>query len=145
MLESACTHARLDHDIRDLFMGHTGSQSKTYRGKSRGELEYYYEMVESKITIQIDESNDEIDRLYEELLKTKQDDKSVIEQLKVEIQEKSLESTKKIDSDHNLLLCLVNQIQEKSSRQIELIEMIDTLRKKIRELKNNFRNKENHS
>jgi len=64
-----------------LFLGHTGNMSKTYQGKSREELEFYYEMVESKITIQMDEENDEIDRLHEELKKVKEKE-TVIQELK---------------------------------------------------------------
>jgi len=71
VFESACTHAGLDHDLRDLFMGHSGNQSKTYQGKSREELEFYYETVEPKITIQIEEENDELDRLQEQLTNIK--------------------------------------------------------------------------
>ena len=58
MFESACTHAGIDPDIKDIFMGHKGSQSKTYQGKSREELEFYYDMVEPKITIQIHETDE---------------------------------------------------------------------------------------
>lgn len=65
LFESACTHAGLDPNIRDIFMGHKGSQSKTYEGKSREELEFYYELVEPKINIQIEEG-DEIEAVREE-------------------------------------------------------------------------------
>ena len=64
-----------------------------------------------------------------------EDDKTVIEELKTELQEKTLESTRKINDDHNVLVSLVNQMQEKSNRQTELIEMIHSLRKEVHELK----------
>ena len=61
--------------------------SKTYQGKSREELEFYYEMVEPKITIQMDEENDEIDRLHEELKKVKE------KNVKIDQLEKAQEET----------------------------------------------------
>ena len=81
VFESACTHAGIDHDLRDLFMGHSGNQSKTYQGKSREELEFYYEMVEPKITIQVDEESDELDRLHEELKKSQETKSDRIDEL----------------------------------------------------------------
>ncbi len=105
VFESACTHAGLDHDIKDLFMGHTGSQSKTYQGKSREELEYYYEMVEPKITIQVDEDNDEIDRLHEELTNLKEQTKS---------------STTQQEFDNELL---TNMIKRMTEMQEEITEL----------------------
>ena len=120
VFESACTHAGLDHDIKDLFMGHKGSQSKTYQGKSREELEYYYEMVEPKITIQIDEDNDEIDRLHEEINKVK----------KVESEYKN-----KIEDNHKVITDYVKDRQNDSDRNMELIKMISELRKEVNELK----------
>jgi len=84
-----------------LFLGHTGNMSKTYQGKSREELEFYYEMVESKITIQMDEENDEIDRLHEELKKVKE--KNVkIDQLE-KVQEEMKNRLDKIDLEEKLL------------------------------------------
>ena len=65
VFETACTYAGVDPNIRDIFMGHKGNQSKTYEGKSREELEFYYELVEPKITIQVEES-DEIEVIREE-------------------------------------------------------------------------------
>jgi len=120
VFESACTHAGLDHDLRDLFMGHTGSQSKTYQGKSREELEFYYEMVEPKITIQIEEDNDEIDRLQEELTRIK-----------------SEESTykKQVDDNQVVLSGLVIDKQNDADRNIELIKMISDLRNEVNALK----------
>jgi len=81
VFESACTHAGIPQDLRDLFMGHTGNQSKTYQGASREELEIYYEKVEPKITIQMDEESDEIERLHEELKKERENKSKSIENL----------------------------------------------------------------
>lgn len=80
IFRSGCTHAGLDPDIADIFVGHKGKQSKTYEGKSREELEFYYEMVEPKITVYTDieaEKEDEIvtarQKFDEEMAKMRQD------------------------------------------------------------------------
>ena len=120
VFESACTHAGLDHDIRDLFMGHTGNQSKTYQGKSREELEYYYEIVEPKITVQIDEDNDEIDRLQEELTKVKTNESN---------------SIKRIEDNQEVMNGLVIDKQNQSDKNMALMKMISELRQEVNELK----------
>ena len=91
VFESACTHAGIDPDIKDIFMGHKGSQSKTYQGKSREELEFYYDMVEPKITIQIHET-DESTELREKLKEFQNTKSNEIQELTKKVQE--LEETK---------------------------------------------------
>jgi len=89
VFESACTHAGLDPNIRDIFMGHKGSQSKTYEGKSREELEFYYELVEPKINIQVEETN-ETEDLREELHKQKKELSNKIKALEKEREQRAL-------------------------------------------------------
>jgi len=62
-------------------------------------------------------------------------DRSDMEQLRTEIKELATKSAKKVDNDHDVLVGLVNDIQGKSDRQIELIEMINDLRKEVHEMK----------
>ena len=62
-------------------------------------------------------------------------DRSDMEQLRTEIKELATKSAKKADNDHDVLVGLVNDIQGKSDRQIELIEMINDLRKEVHEMK----------
>ena len=55
VFRSACSYAGIEPDLVRVFLGHEGEQSQTYLGKSREELEFFYEMVEPKITIYEDE------------------------------------------------------------------------------------------
>ncbi len=136
VFESACTHVGLDHDLRDLFMGHTGSQSKTYQGKSREELEYYYEMVEPKITIQVDEENDEIDRLQEEVKKFREeklDGQEQIEKFKKEsvlLLKETREEFEDFRKQKEELLEKINLVKQLPKKDKEL------LRKKLADKKN---------
>ena len=71
----------IDTDIKDIFMGHAGRQAKTYIGKTREELEIYYELVEPKITIQIEETDDteQLQNLSQELTEVKKQHKKEID------------------------------------------------------------------
>jgi integrase/recombinase XerD len=69
-------------------------------------------------------------------IKTLEDNKTDLEQLKIKINEQTIKFSKKSNADHNILVCLVNDMQEKSERQTELITMINDLRNEVYELKN---------
>ena len=64
LFKSAGTRAGLEDDIIRVFMGHSGQDSKTYLGKSREELEYYYEKLEPFVTM-----NRIVTKPFEEKLK----------------------------------------------------------------------------
>lgn len=137
VFESACTHAGIDPDIKDIFMGHKGSQSKTYQGKSREELEFYYDMVEPKITIQIHET-DESTELREKIkelqstgddrlkalekklvsfeVKKKEDDR--LDRERVELDKKDPITAKKITDLINLQLEKIIAKERKVSRTL---------------------------
>jgi len=62
VFRTACSHVGLDRDITKIFLGHSGDQSQTYEEDGRELLEYYYEMVEPKISLFYDEEADLMDK-----------------------------------------------------------------------------------
>ena len=125
VFESACTHAGIDPNIKDIFMGHKGRQSKTYEGKSREELEFYYEQLEPKITIQIEET-DESEELREKLKEfqtTKEDEirwlllkQRETDEAIHEIMKGVHEGTWKITSEYKAEQRLPDEIREKNKK-----------------------------
>jgi len=65
--EDALIAAGLDPVIIDIFKGTVNRSGKPYPGKSREELEYYYEMAEPNLTIDYDESQQRGLEVIEEL------------------------------------------------------------------------------
>jgi len=64
VFKTASTRAGLDVDTIRVFMGQSGQASKVYLGKSREELESYYEMVEPFLTLyKNDQHEQEMNRL----------------------------------------------------------------------------------
>ena len=57
--KSGCTRAGLDLDTIRIFMGQKSAVSKVYLGKSREELEMYYEQAEPFLTLVRDEEQEE--------------------------------------------------------------------------------------
>lgn len=57
VFRTACSSAGLDQDITDKLLGHKlgGKQSKTYQEEARVLLEFYFELVEPKISLFFDE------------------------------------------------------------------------------------------
>ena len=62
VFRTACSNAGLDKDITKLFLGHKGDQSQNYQEDDREVLEYYFEMVEPKISLFFNEEEDIIDK-----------------------------------------------------------------------------------
>ena len=64
VFRTACSHAGLDRDITKIFLGHSvgKDQSQTYEEDGRELMEYYYEMVEPKVSLFYDEEADNIDQ-----------------------------------------------------------------------------------
>ena len=76
-------------------MGHKGEMTKVYLGKSKEELEFYYELVEQHITVYSDLTKDnqikELESRLEKAVKDKQSDFSALA-------EEMLERIKKLES-----------------------------------------------
>jgi len=86
VFKTACTRAGVDLDMIRVFMGQVSQVSKIYLGKSREELETYYEQVEPFVTLYHNEQQEEDSAiLREENLELK-------ERLK-RLEEKVFEST----------------------------------------------------
>ena len=59
VFKTACTRAGVDLDMIRVFMGQVSQVSKIYLGKSREELEMYYEQVEPFLTLYVNEQQEE--------------------------------------------------------------------------------------
>jgi len=83
VFRSACNYAGIVDDMVRVFLGQSGMSSKIYLGKSKQELEFFYNLVEPKITVYEDENKIEPEQIVKlnERIK-KQDDK--IERLQQE-------------------------------------------------------------
>ena len=97
VFRSACQNAGIGDDMTRLFLGQTSTSSKVYLGKTREELEYYYELVEPNITI----NNDEL--LNNEYEKLQQQNKELDTKLKSvsEMEERMKAIFKKIDEEQD--------------------------------------------
>jgi len=93
VFRSACSYAGIEDDMVRVFLGQVGQSSKAHLGKSREELEFFYKLVEPKITIYNDEPVEEIEKLKKQLEETKKTDSVRIDELKVE-QEKMKQEIK---------------------------------------------------
>jgi len=58
VFRTACGNAGLDKDVTKTFLGHQGEQSQNYQEEGRTLLEFYFEMVEPKISLFFDEEAD---------------------------------------------------------------------------------------
>jgi len=95
VFESACTCGGVPVPVQQTFMGHKGEMTKVYLGKSKEELEYYYELVEPQVTVYSDLTKDnqikELESRLEKAIKDKQRDFGAIA-------EEMLERIKKLES-----------------------------------------------
>lgn len=89
VFRTACNNAGLDKDITKTFLGHKGDQSQNYQEDARELLEYYYELVEPKISLFFDEEAD-------------LDDKNEMKLEMVELKQKIDTLQKKSDSDDSI-------------------------------------------
>ena len=117
-------------DKEDMQGRNPGGQEGSYERYEEQDFERFSEYQKAIPFLTI--SDDERVKLENEKLK---EEKSELEQLRVEMKEHTNESTKKMQNDHNVITGLVKEMQEKSSGHIELIEMINELRKEIHEMK----------
>ena len=78
VFESACTCGGVPVPVQQTFMGHKGEMTKVYLGKSKEELEYYFELVEPHVTVYSDLTKDnqirELELSLEKVVKDKQND-----------------------------------------------------------------------
>jgi len=58
VFRTACGNSGLDKDVTKTFLGHQGEQSQNYQEEGRTLLEFYFEMVEPKISLFFDEEAD---------------------------------------------------------------------------------------
>ena len=68
LFNDACDVVGVPTDIKRVFMGKSDPSNKAYEGKSRQDLEIYYEMVEPKLLIYT-EFEDNVSRETDELKK----------------------------------------------------------------------------
>ncbi|MBL7001908.1 MAG: integrase [Nitrosopumilus sp.] len=122
--------SKINSNIAEKIMGHKNGLDGVYLAPTRQEC--FEEFCKGILNLSISDT-----QRQKIQIKKLEDDKSIINELKAELKEKTLESTRKINDDHDVLVGLVNQMQEKSNRQTELIEMIHSLRKEVHELKQN--------
>jgi len=111
---SACQLAGIGDDMTKLFMGQTSSVSKTYLGKSKEELEYYYDMVEPFITIYSDEHGAEL------IEKIQQETNTTVSVLKNQIENLQDQLSRKDDIATNAILELreqIGQLQKNSDQK----------------------------
>jgi len=92
LFNDVCDGAGIPTDIKRVFMGKSDPANKVYEGKSRQDLELYFEKIEPKLTIYSEPRNEsdllEIKRVREELEKAKQSQLSEIQQLRYEMNKK---------------------------------------------------------
>ncbi|KAG2478607.1 MAG: hypothetical protein NPMRTH1_400016 [Nitrosopumilales archaeon] len=92
LFNDVCDGAGIPTDIKRVFMGKSDPANKVYEGKSRQDLELYFEKIEPKLTIYSEPRNEsdliEIKRLREELEKAKQNQLSDIQQLRHDMDKK---------------------------------------------------------
>ena len=117
-------------DKEDMQGRNPGGQEGSYERYEEQDFERFSEYQKAIPFLTI--SDDERVKLENEKLK---EEKSELEQLRVEMKEHTNESTKKMQNDHNVITGLVKEMQEKCSGHIEVIEMINELRKEINEMK----------
>jgi len=95
VFESACTCGGVPVPVQQTFMGHKGEMTKVYLGKSKEELEFYYELVEPHVTVYSDLTKDnqikELEFRLEKAVKDKQNDFGALA-------EEMLERIKKLES-----------------------------------------------
>ena len=66
LFKSGCTRAGVSEDMVRVFMGQKGAISKVYLGKSREELESYYEIAEPYLTLSVISLDEEKEILMRE-------------------------------------------------------------------------------
>lgn len=103
---SACQLAGVGDDVTKLFMGQTSSVSKVYLGKSKEELEYYYDLVEPFVTVYKDEHGTEL------LEKIQEETNSTVTILKNQIENLQDQLKRKDDVATNAILQLRAEMDE---------------------------------
>ena len=122
------TILKLNNEVNDnaieKMMGHKNGLDGTYLQITTEQLFEEFRKGIADLTI----ADDERDKLKIQELES---EKSELEHIQI----KNLQYAKKLESDHEVITSLVNDMQDKSDRQIELIKMINELQKEVYELK----------
>jgi len=66
VFRSACNYAGIEDDMVRVFLGQSGMSSKIYLGKSKEELEFFYNLVEPKITVYDEEQRPELQAIQKD-------------------------------------------------------------------------------
>lgn len=106
VFKSAATKAGIDVELRRVFMGKADKSEKEYVGKSREELEYYYEVMEPEFDIYSDSQNDE------EIEKIKAEYSSKISSMEEHIAELQDDSERRDNIAVNAIRELQKQVEE---------------------------------
>lgn len=99
--EDALIAAGIDPVIIDIFKGTVNRSGKPYPGKSREELEYFYEMVEPNLTIDYQEDESDMisklqEQLEEERQKSNEQINKTIEEMKQQREQDKLDTKKTV-------------------------------------------------
>jgi len=100
VFRSACSYAGIEDDLVRVFLGQSGMSSKIYLSKSREELEFFYKLVEPKITVYDNEPVvEEIQKLRKQLEEAKQTDSARIANLESKLSYVIKAISKKVRAD----------------------------------------------
>jgi len=120
--------SKINSNIAEKMMGHKNGLDGVYFAPTRQEC--FAEFCNGIANLTISDT-----QRQKITIKKLKEEKISLDQLKIEINEQVAQSTQKANRDHDLLVSLVNDIQEKSDSKIHLIEMINDLRKEVHMLK----------
>ena len=120
--------SKVNSNIAEKIMGHKNGLDGVYFTPTRQEC--FTEFCNGIANLTISDT-----QRQKITIKKLKDEQITIDQLKIEINEHVVKSTQKANHDHDLLVSLVNDIQEKSDSEMQLIEMINDLRKEVHMLK----------
>lgn len=111
VFRDACQAGRIGDDMANIFMGKADRSNKVYLGKSREELEIYYEMLEPFVTVFSEKINED------EILKLKLDQEGQSANLKRQIENLQDQLKRKDDMATNAILDLQQKVAELEKKQ----------------------------
>lgn len=106
VFRDACQAGRIGDDMANIFMGKADHSKKVYLGKSREELEIYYEMLEPFVTVFSEKINED------EILKLKLDQEGQSANLKRQIENLQDQLKRKDDMAVNAILDMQKRIED---------------------------------
>lgn len=106
VFKDACQAGRIGDDMANIFMGKADRSNKVYLGKSREELEIYYEMLEPFVTVFSEKINED------EILKLKLDQEGQSANLKRQIENLQDQLKRKDDMAVNAIMDMKKRIED---------------------------------